>query len=206
MGGIWWDYNHPQLVSKWVLVKTLLVTILNRNGYSYFSLKRYSISMYFQVLDTTRFFPHGTFSKTVTSPLRFSTSPGGGRHGLRQQRGQRRAGGVRDAGCLEGQRQGHATWRKNRWVFTGKVVVFTRFFWWNPWERTMGIVYFLFIISYASFLVVFFNQSLGIGIIWYYMLLFGIILWNRPDLGFQWIGFRENLGQKPQWYLGWCDA
>ena len=179
MGGIWWDYNHPQLVSKWVLVKTLLVTILNRNGYSYFSLKRYSISMYFQVLDTTRFFPHGTFSKTVTSPLRFSTSPGGGRHGLRQQRGQRRAGGVRDAGCLEGQRQGHATWRKNRWVFTGKVVVFTRFF----LVKSMGTHYgdlwglFIFCSLYLMrlFWLFFFNQSLGIGIIWYYMILYAII-------------------------------
>ena len=86
------------------------------------------------------------------------------------------------------------------------------FFWWNPWERTMGIYGdCLFFVHYilCVFFGCFFTNLWGLGlydIIWYYMLLFGIILWNRPDLGFQWIGFRESLGQKPQWYLGWCDA
>lgn len=94
----------------------------------------------------------------------------------------------------------------DRWVFTtsgGFHQVFFVLFWWHPWERVMGIFFVNYILC-SFWLDMFFLKPISGD--WDYMLLFGIILWNRPDLGFQWIGFRENLGQKPQWYLGWCDA
>ena len=157
MGGIWWDYNHPQLVSKMSIGQNPpgdhLESLINR---SFFSQK----VQYFQVLDTTRPFLMALFQR----------SPGGGRHGLRQQRGQRRAGGLRDAGCLEGQRQGHETWPRSM----AKWWLFTRFF----LVKSMGMHYMgiVFFVNYIYFMRFFFwlemfflNQSLGIGIICYYL-------------------------------------